>query len=169
MRWVLTALVVSSLVAGVASLRAADDAKKDAIKEEIKKLQGTWAMVSGESDGEKLTPEKVKQIPKVVLVFADEGLSFRKYARGPDAPPQVVLKGDFKIDPSQKLKTIDITITGDINEDKDKGKIQLGIYELDGDSLKVCVAEPGDKGRPKEFSTKAGTRHMLFVLKREKR
>jgi hypothetical protein len=39
-----------------------------------------------------------------------------------------------------------------------------GIYELNGDTLKSCVASPG-KERPTEFSAKAGSGHTLRVFK----
>ena len=40
---------------------------------------------------------------------------------------------------------------------------QIGIYELDGDKLKVCFTYPGGQ-RPKEFSDKL----LMMVWKREK-
>jgi uncharacterized protein (TIGR03067 family) len=157
-------------VSAVGLLLAANAPGDDADIKEKEKLQGTWVMASGEVEGEKLSEEQVKKIPKVILVFAGEGVSLKKYARGEDAPPQVLFRGTFKLDSSQKPKTIDITITVDINENLNKGKTVPGIYELEGDTLKWCAPEPGSKGdRPKELATKPGTRHMLSVLKREKR
>ena len=41
----------------------------------------------------------------------------------------------------------------------------LGIYEFDGKTQKVCFAPVG-KERPAEFSSKAGTQHVLTVWKR---
>ena len=46
-------------------------------------------------------------------------------------------------------------------------KTKLGIYELDGDTYKYCLA-PAGKPQPTEFSSKAGTGHSLGVSKREK-
>ena len=48
------------------------------------------------------------------------------------------------------------------------GKTALGIYELDGDTLKWCANEPGGNERPKKFSSEAGTKYLLVTLKREK-
>ena len=48
-----------------------------------------------------------------------------------------------------------------------KGKTMLGIYELTGDTYKVCFALPGGE-RPKEFASKPGSKTMLIVMKREK-
>lgn len=44
----------------------------------------------------------------------------------------------------------------------------LAIYELDGDTLRVCYDLSG-KARPSEFKTKAETQLLLFTYKRENR
>ena len=46
-------------------------------------------------------------------------------------------------------------------------KTKLGIYELDGDTYKFCLA-PAGKPRPTEFTSKEGSGHSLGVSKREK-
>lgn len=43
---------------------------------------------------------------------------------------------------------------------------QSGIYELNGDDLKLCVGPTDD--RPRDFTTKPLTDHSVFVLKRKK-
>jgi hypothetical protein len=53
----------------------------------------------------------VKKNPKLVLVFASDTVSLQKYARGEKGAPQVLFTGTFKLDPSQKPKTLHITIT----------------------------------------------------------
>jgi uncharacterized protein (TIGR03067 family) len=58
-------------------------------------------------------------------------------------------------------------ITESAKEDHD-GKTALGIYVLEGDTLKWCVNEPGETERPKEFSAPPGTRLMFVTFKREK-
>jgi uncharacterized protein (TIGR03067 family) len=47
-------------------------------------------------------------------------------------------------------------------------RTKLGIYELDGDTYKYCLA-PAGKPRPKDFTSRAGSGHSLGVSKREKR
>jgi uncharacterized protein (TIGR03067 family) len=135
-----------ALVAGF--LIAADDPKED-----LKKLEGTWTMVSGEKDG-KPVPEQTIKIAKLVIKGDQHDVKI-----GNDA-----YQGTHKIDPSKKPKTIDATDT----EGPFKGKTVYGIYESDGDTFKVCFAKPGDE-RPKEFNTKAGTGHIMHVWKKEKK
>jgi uncharacterized protein (TIGR03067 family) len=137
------------LLVGIASLLvAADDAK-----DELKKLEGTWSMVSGEQDGKKLDADIVKGA-KLVIKGDDHDVKVGKDT----------FKGTHKIDPSKKPKTIDAMDT----EGKFKGKTSHGIYDLESDTFKVCFAEPG-KDRPKEFSTTKGTGHIMHVWKREKK
>ena len=75
-----------------------------------------------------------------------------------------LVHGDFKIDPLAKPKTIDIIFT----EGPGKGHSQKGIYELDGDTQKICIAMP-DQPRPTEFVTSPESGHIIEILKREKR
>lgn len=136
------------LVLAAGFLVAADDPK-----DELKKLEGTYTMVSGEQKGEKLSDQVVKNA-KLTIVGDKHSVKV-----GDDT-----IIGTHKVDQAKKPAQIDATDT----EGPFKGKTVQGIYELDGDNFKVCFAEPG-KDRPKEFSTKSGTGHILHVWKREKK
>jgi uncharacterized protein (TIGR03067 family) len=68
------------------------------------------------------------------------------------------------INPAVRLKTIDLTL----NYGHLKGKTVLGIYELNGDSLRVCQAPAGRK-RPTSFSTMVTPPVFVYVFQREKR
>lgn len=140
-RYALLALVAGFLV-------AADDPK-----DELKKLEGNWTMVSGEKDGKNVAEQTIKTAK---IVFNGDQHDVKV---GDD-----IFKGTHKIDLSKKPKAIDATDT----EGPFKGKTVYGIYELDGDTFKVCFAKPGED-RPKEFSSKSGTGHILHVWKKEKK
>ena len=133
---------------------AAAEAAENAGKEELKRLQGTWRMVSVEVDGKKIPEEDLKQM---AVVFRGDAYTVKQ-------GDTEVEKGTQKVDPTKKPKTIDAHIL----EGPDKGKDQLGIYELNGDALKVCFAAPGQE-RPKEFASKPGSKHELGMFKREKK
>jgi uncharacterized protein (TIGR03067 family) len=77
--------------------------------------------------------------------------------------PIATYGGTFVLDPGKKPKTIDIKFT----EGPEKGNTSLGIYELDGDTLKICLTITA-KDRPTEFAAKAKSGHGFEVLKREK-
>jgi uncharacterized protein (TIGR03067 family) len=127
---------------------------QDAVKKEIAKLEGKWSMVSGEANGLSMPKETVKSGQRI----AKDGETTITFGE------QVYFKAKYRIDPTKKPKTIDYTMT----EGPTKGKTHLGIYELDGDTIKFCFAAPG-KDRPSEFTAKAGSQWTLSVWKRDRR
>jgi uncharacterized protein (TIGR03067 family) len=129
------------------------DSPKDEAKKAQEKLQGTWKAVTVERRGESKEDEEEHH-----LIF--DGDKFRIKRGG-----QTMIQGTFKLDPSKKPKEIDMKITED-ETGKHKGKTAPGIYALDGDTLKWCVAEPSTTERPKEFSAPADTKLMFITLKR---
>jgi uncharacterized protein (TIGR03067 family) len=68
----------------------------------------------------------------------------------------------FTVDPTKKPKAIDFRLGGGDGWLKISGNFK-GIYELDGDSLKLCIGS-GDE-RPAKFSDQGAA---LIVLKRQK-
>ena len=130
----------------------AGDAKDEAIKKDRKKYEGTWQVVALEVDGNKLPEEDAK---KFTVVNEADG----KWAI--EVEGKVIARGTSEIDPTKKSKAVDLTVT----EGDNKGQTVLGIYEFGDDTRKVCLGQP-DKGRPTEFSSKAGGGHILAVLKR---
>ena len=153
------AIVVATccVLASLGSPRAIRDAQEQVFKKELKTLAGTWRPISSETDGIKAPEERLKESS----MTRDE--AGKVIGRRGD---MIVLEGTVKkIDASKKPKTIDTEVTaGDL-----KGKTIQGIFEIDGDTLQVCVALPGKAERPTEFSGKAGSGCNLTVYKREKR
>jgi len=128
-------------------------AEDEAAKKDKAQLQGEWSMVSGTSDGMQIPEEYRKEMKRVCK--GDE----LTVTHG----EEIIMKAKITLDESAKPKTIDYEVTDGPN----KGKKQLGIYELDGDTLKVCLAAPGDE-RPKEFSSKEGEKRVLTAWKKAK-
>jgi uncharacterized protein (TIGR03067 family) len=126
---------------------AADARNDDAAKKELKNLSGSYVMVSGEAGAEKLPQERIKEA-KMTIEGEKYTASF-----GGDA-----VTGTLKVDPTKTPKEIDATDS--------EGKTILGIYKFDKDQFTVCFASP-DKGRPKEFSIKAGTGEFIHVWKKK--
>jgi len=71
-------------------------------------------------------------------------------------------KGTLKVDSKAKPKTMDIVGT----EGPNKGKTFPAIYELEGETLKICYALEGTK-RPTEFKA-AGEKVLLVTYKKVK-
>lgn len=120
---------------------------------ELKKLEGTWVLVSGEQGGKDL-PEEVIKGAKLVIKGNKHIVQMGEEK----------IIGTHELDPTTKPKSIDATKT----EGPEKGKKILGIYEIKGDTFKVCFGEPG-KDRPKEFTGKAGSDCFVHLWKRVKK
>src|SRR5439155_26069453 len=131
------------------------DAPKDDVKKDKDKLQGTWKAVTAQERGESKDDAGDHR-----LIFSGDEFSVKK-------GDETIIKGKFKIDSSKKPKQIDMEFTTADNE-KFKGKTAVGIYELDGDTLKWCTDEPGGTERPKEFSSETDSKRLLVTLEREK-
>ncbi|MBI3410190.1 MAG: TIGR03067 domain-containing protein [Planctomycetes bacterium] len=119
-------------------------------KTDLELFEGKWAIERLEETGKKASEEFVKTLEAVVK---GDQITLR-------AKDNVVLELRIKIDPTKKPKTIDFThLAGE-----DKGKTELGIYNLEGDTLRFCIDESG-KNRPTEFKSTPETN--LVILKRK--
>jgi uncharacterized protein (TIGR03067 family) len=115
-------------------------------------IQGAWLPAEAELGG-KMYPDEVRKTIK--LMIKDDTYTVTVGTK--------VDKGTVKLNPAAKPKALDITGT----EGPNKGKTILAIYELDGDTLRVCY-DLSFKSRPTEFKTKADTKLFLVTYKREK-
>jgi uncharacterized protein (TIGR03067 family) len=125
----------SLLIAVVAFAGLAPDAKEDAAKKDLEALQGTWIVVSAVRDGKELTADELKDIR---LSYAAAKVTVRKGDKS-------LYEGTVGLDPTKKPKVLNSTQMSDGDE---KGKTFLGIYELDGDNLKICSSTPAGKAAP---------------------
>jgi len=146
------------LLLAVGLLVAADDRRGD--DRGAQALQGRWTVVSGEEGGKRQTDADVKDAS---VVF--QGNRVRVKMKGEELEMTYTLrqtegkKGRGEIDKGRG--EIDFTLT----RGPDKGKTSKGIYSLEGDSLRVAYAAPGED-RPRDFRTAEGTRQAMWVLKR---
>jgi uncharacterized protein (TIGR03067 family) len=114
-------------------------------------LQGTWKLVSAQRRGENVP---AKEVEGLRVVITGKKLIVKEPKRSEVAT--------FKVDTTKKPLAIDLT------SEKNPDKAVLGIFEVKGDTLKLCWAKSGGP-RPTEFSTKKGADEVLFVLRREKK
>ncbi len=139
---------VAILLVAVA-LVAADDAKKK--KKDAEAIQGKWTIVESFHKG-KIDDDPVGD----VVLFADKKLIVSP--KGTDKK----IEFTFKLRPDKKPREIDMTMKFGGEE-----MTMKAIYELSGDTLKICIAEPG-KERPEALGTAADDKRKLMVLKRVK-
>jgi uncharacterized protein (TIGR03067 family) len=150
-RW-LTTLTMIPLLAGLAWPLPAGD-KDDAVTRDMKMLAGHWRLVSFMTGGKEVAAEKIETI--TLTIEGDRYLvDFGKQK----------MTLTFKIDPAKKPKAIDL-----INTKDDKKTITEGIYEISGDTLKVCRGTEAGQKRPTEFTAKEGTGLVIAVYQREKK
>ncbi len=127
---------------------------KGDVEKELKKFQGTWTIESVEAGG--------MEVP--IDLFKDMTVTFEGDKYTVKMGDQVIQAATQKLDPSKSPKTLD----GTVAEGPGKGTLILGIYEISGDTLKVCF-DPEGKKRPTEFKTAAGSQTTLAVYKRVKK
>lgn len=142
-QWLLAVLMVLSLTCVAWSQGGQDD---------VKLMEGTWLPASAELSGKEL-PEEVRKIIKLVL----KGDTYTVTVG--DQPDE----GKVKVDATKKPKTLDITGTKGAN----MGKTMLAIYEVNGDTLRVCYDMSG-KAYPKDFKTTPDSQLFLVTYKRQK-
>jgi uncharacterized protein (TIGR03067 family) len=121
------------------------------LKREEAKLAGTWRVTGVHVNG-RILPST--QVPDLKLMFKDGQFTARL---GKEKPQE----GAYKLDPSKKPKTIDLERTSG----PDKGKKQVGIYELAGYTLRICACEAGND-RPTDFDTNDKPGYTVLILKR---
>ena len=143
---------VQMLAAVTAMLFVAADTKDNDAKKELEKLQGTWYMAALEVEGQQVAEEKL-QSAKLTI----KGDKYTVTVK--DTNHETVIT----LDPTKKPKTIDMVFTDGPNKDK----IHRGIYELDGDTFKLCRAREPDDERPTEFASQPKSGIFVVTWKRQ--
>jgi uncharacterized protein (TIGR03067 family) len=132
----------------VASLTAfAADPPDDA-----KAVQGSWTPARADLGGQPMADAVLKSIS----LKLDDG----KYEVFVGDKPD---KGTYTLDSTSQPKSV--TITG--TEGPNQGRTFPAIYELKGDTLRICYDLSGVK-RPTEFKSIAGTKLYLVTYNRKK-
>jgi uncharacterized protein (TIGR03067 family) len=114
-------------------------------KEKVKDddaILGTWKIEKFDLGGGPGAPPQ-QEIDKMRFVFEKD--SVMRVTRGTDEDA----KGTFKLDPTAKVKTLDLIINPPGGGAKPE--TMLGLYELDGDTLKLCVTKGPNQNRPAEI------------------
>jgi uncharacterized protein (TIGR03067 family) len=127
----------------------ADSREDDKTAEDQKRLEGAWIMMTEEDQGRELPADKLQERFRLVI----EGSKWTlKENNGPEKK-----EWDVRTDSAKSPKQADFTYLFGEN----KGRVSHGIYELKGDSLRACIAEPGES-RPTEFDGKGKKTLILF-------
>jgi uncharacterized protein (TIGR03067 family) len=120
------------------------------MKKDIDRLQGSWAVATLEVDGQSIAAPGGASIVIEGNRFISTGMG-AEYA------------GTVELDPAVSPAHIDMKF----DSGPEKGNVNLGIYELSGDSWKLCLATRGTV-RPKKFASPAGSGIAVETLVRGK-
>jgi uncharacterized protein (TIGR03067 family) len=140
-------LAVSLFAASALAARAADD---------LKAMSGTWKPTKAELAGRPMPPPGLKSI-----TLKMDGANYEVIVETEKGPSPD--KGTVTIDSAAKPKGMTVTgVTG-----PNAGKSFPAIYELTGDTLRICYDLSG-AARPTEFKTAPGTKLYLVDYERAK-
>src|SRR5207302_798385 len=112
----------------------------------LKKLEGRWKVKSAEKGGKPAPPGFTEAVTfifsgdKLTLHFKEGGKEDKKVSK-------------LKLDAAKKPGHFDVTPT----DGPEKDKTMPGIYELKGNTLKLCVNDGGTE-RPATFASPEGSR-----------
>jgi uncharacterized protein (TIGR03067 family) len=143
---------------------------RQSVEEDSLKLAGTWAVVSKVAEG---LPVPEERINGVRFVFRNDLLTL--VLIGPDGE-RIEQRGRVRLGRQSNLRTIDLVtrvqgLEADgvmINAliDELANETSMGIYELNGDLLRVCIGLPGGWRRPTSFESRVGSGTTVMTLKR---
>ena len=128
-----------------ASLAVAAPVPKGLKPSDSSVLLGTWELTSATYSG-----QPYPSAHGTKWTFHDDGTAKR------DRPTDGISSAKYKIDPKTSPK--------EFNWDTVEGNSFLGIYELDGDTFRMCLQYDATKGRPAAMTETSGT--YLFEFKR---
>jgi uncharacterized protein (TIGR03067 family) len=126
-----------------------EPAASEANKKELDKLQGVWRLQARQDEGR---DDKPRELGSMTVTIT--GNKFKSVEDGETT------EGSLAIDAGKKPAAVDMVPS------RGKEEKLLGIYQLEGDILKVCYARPG-ADRPTEFATKEKSRQVLLTFKKE--
>jgi uncharacterized protein (TIGR03067 family) len=151
----LACLALGLLSAGLAIHGvSAGDTQKDQ-----ERLQGIWKATRVIVNGTEVPEDVLKGITVTI-----RGNEINTAFKGDDQ--DMNQKASFKLDPSKKPKQIDLVPA----DGPEKGKKLEGIYEIEGDTLRMAIAPPiGESKRPENFNAAEGSTAFVMTFQRAKK
>lgn len=129
-------------------------------QEEMKRLEGIWAITSLSENEAHFTPgDAAKNFESIgrVVIQGDRMTIRTKVSNRKNS-----MTFRFWVDPARSPGTMALIPADEkVREDQDDLPIRLGIYELKGDTLRICIGVD----RPDKYETSAGSGRAMMVLK----
>jgi uncharacterized protein (TIGR03067 family) len=143
----LCVLLILGFLIGAAEAQKADQSKKD-----LENMQGNWHAVALEVKG---MPSGDDAIKKFKLIVKRDDYSVKVNGKN-HVSAKLVLRAE------KKPNELDLV--------QETGPVYKGIYEIDGDTLKICLclSSDADSERPKEFKSEEDSNTGVFRWQRDR-
>jgi uncharacterized protein (TIGR03067 family) len=144
MRWHAALLLSAGVLLAADAPKAATDQDR---------IQGKWKITAQVEEGKPSPPARYE---KMCLRFtADKMIAVERDEKH---------EATYKLGPRRTPPAIEITP----DDGPSKGEQARGIYQLDGDRLKICLTLEAGKEPPTDFSAPADSGRVLLTLERIK-
>jgi len=141
------------LVLSSALTVGAQPSQQDPATNDSSKLEGTWAIVSVEINGNPLAMDKLKESR---LTVHGKEYSFKL--------GDTHLVFTYRLDATRSPNAIDLIVAAG----PEKGKVYHGICKLEKERYQICRSTVPGKARPTEFATRPNSGLMIVVWRHEK-
>ena len=118
------------------------------MRQDLDRLQGIWSVTALEMDGQQM-PAAMLADARIVI----KGKRFTSTGMG------AVYKGTLELDATTRPRQLNMKF----DAGPEKGNTNLCIYELDGDTWKICIATRGSV-RPSRFASTPGSGFAFETL-----
>jgi uncharacterized protein (TIGR03067 family) len=122
---------------------------------ELDKLKGSWEAISFTIDGME------RKVDSSAAEFKIEGDKVTQVN-----PNGTTVSGTISVDPSKNPKEYDLQF--DPFRNGVKSPLMRGIYDLNGDILRMCCTWSPDRERPRFFKAEKGDSCRITIYKRKK-
>lgn len=142
--------------------------ERQAVEKELKKLRGEWTLVKHVDSEGRVSQYRPADGPSqghfCLTIEGEKATTEIDYTDPPYLIDEAVA---LKVDRMPKWISLTVTDASSFVDLKRKGQTRLGVYELDGDRLTLCVTDYGATKRPLGFQH--GEHLNVYELKRVKR
>lgn len=125
----------------------------DEAKKELERLQGTWVMAGLEVNGEAVPEAKLQGT--TLVIRGDRYVVKVK---------ETTHETTIAVDPAKKPKAIDMFLPNGT----DAPKLSEGVYDLDGDTLRICRNQAAGEDRPAQIGSWPNTNLFVVTWKRQR-